>query len=102
MLEDLLHEVQVREIVLDVEDRGDQVRALRRRRGRLPQCHELVQRVLDEGQPDPEGASLAERAVDAQHAPHRLDQALGQGEPQSGPLDPGLLGAQAVEGAEQP
>ena len=53
------------------------------------------------GQIHPERAPCAHFAFDSQASRHGLHQGLGQGQPQPGALDLGLLGVQAIERREQ-
>src|SRR5207253_10067854 len=50
---------------------------------------------------DPERAALAGHALHADRAAHRLDEPLGEHEPQARPLHPTRLRAEPVEGLEE-
>ena len=50
---------------------------------------------------DPERASLADGAADANRTVHRLDEALGQYQSDAGSRHRAALGAEAVERSEQ-
>ena len=53
-------------------------------------------------QVQPKGASVPERAVDADRSVHRMDEPLAEGEAEAGPFHGRLFGAEAIEWSEKP
>jgi hypothetical protein len=95
--QDRLDEAQVRQVVLDVQQRRLPVRRGRRR------GHDRVlehpHRILCSGEIDAEDATSGPTRLEQEPSAHRLAQPLRQREPEPRALDLGLLGARAARTA---
>src|SRR5712692_8442612 len=94
-----LDEPEIRKVVLDIQDDAlsrERVIRMDRRRGHAGY------RALRAGKLDPEGAALTDHALHADGPAHHFNEALGQGQAESGALHSSGLGPEPVEGREEP